>query len=149
MSIDALEPQLSEKVGNIIEWTPIVSRLEQDNKNKEITLKKFNTELSVKSKKLSKFNMAINKLFGALEQKRLTGNEVRRDPIKMSSNIMLSMVSVFIGGISYSAWQTVPELAEYSPWFSVIVATVVIGVLVHANEKRKKEELEAQDIDIS
>ncbi|MCV0393710.1 MAG: hypothetical protein K5790_10550 [Nitrosopumilus sp.] len=149
MSIDALEPELSQKLGNIIEWTPKVSQLEQDNKNKEVTLKKFNSELSVKSKKLSKFNMAINKLFGALEQKRLTGNEVKRDPIKMSSNIMLSMVSVFIGGISYSAWLSVPELVEYSPWFGVIVATIVIGVLTHANEKRKKEELEAQDIDIN
>lgn len=149
MSIDALEPQLSTKLGNIIEWTPTVSKLEQDNKNKEITLKKFNKEIEKKSKKLSRFNMAINKLFGALEQKRLTGTEIKRDPIKMGSNIMMGMVSVFIGGVAYSAWLSVPELIQYSPWFGVIVATIVIGVLVHANEKKKKEELEEKDIDIT
>lgn len=148
MQIDALEPELSEKLGSIIEWTPKVASLEKEVRTKDSTLKHFDEIIDDKSKKVSRFNIVINKMRGALEQKKLTGNEVKRDPLKMGSNIMLGVGTTFVGGMAYSAWLGIMELREYSPWFGVIMACGIIAILIHANEKRKKEEYARMDMDI-
>lgn len=148
MNIDALDPGVSEKFGNLIEWTPLVASLEKENKQKEVTLKHFDKVIDEKSIKNSKFNMVINKMRGALEQKRLTGSDVKREPMRIASQVMISLVSVIIGGMAYTAWESVTELRTYSPWFGVIISAVIIAVIIHASEKKKKDDIERLDAEV-
>lgn len=148
MEIKTIDSITSKTLGSMIEWTPKVAYLERELKAKENTLKDFDKLLDDKSKRLGTFNIVINKLRGALEMKKLTGTDAKRDPIKIGSNILLGIISVFIGGVAYAGWLGVDELGSYSPWFGIIIASALMAVLIHASETRKKEEYEKAQVDV-
>lgn len=148
IDIHPLRSDVSEELGSLIEWTPKVAQLEKDLKRKDATMKDFTKVIDDKTRTNSKMNILINRLFGVVEQKRLQGTDKKPEPIRMGSNIMLGVLSVFIGAIAYSAWSQIESLKDYSPWFVVIISAILIGIFLHAIEKKRKEEIEKKDVEV-